>query len=101
GPFRTTASRHPEQPIEAPMAIGAMSCRVRTTKRRSPLLAPGVTDVISPMSVTLPVNMTLYLCPSRPASPRVALQRAGRTQPEPGPEIQPIEAQLADRRAAI
>ena len=63
GPFSTTVRQQPEQAIEAPMAIGAMSCRVRTTKRRSPLLPPGVTEVISPMSLTMPVNMTLNYAP--------------------------------------
>ena len=68
---------------------------VRTTKRRSSALPPGLTEVISPMSVTMPVNMPVLKSALCPAFQRVAGQRTRRNQPEPGREIEPVEAQLA------
>jgi hypothetical protein len=99
GPFSTTVRQQPEQAIEAPMATGAMSCLVRTRsggrrccRRR--------TAVISPMSVTMPVNMPLLSrsCQVSTASPA---KRPAGNQPEPGREIQLFEPQGRHRRAAV
>ena len=101
-PFSTTVRQQPEQAIEAPIAIGVMSCLVRTTKRRSPACPPGVTAVISPTSVTIPVNMRRYLCRSMPGFQHVAAERSGaQTRVNRGAKSSFCNAERPDRRAAV
>ena len=68
GPLSITVRQHPEQAIEAPIATDFMSCLVRMTKRRSPACPPGLTAVIWPMSVTMPVNIPATYVPRRQVS---------------------------------
>jgi hypothetical protein len=99
GPFSITVRQQPEQAIEAPIGDRRHVVPGADDEAAVAAVAAGVTEVISPTSVTIPVNM-LYLCPacqvSTTSPPTSRLETSGTGARNPS-----VSSPGRHRRAAV